>query len=411
MSELRPMKFEDYFNVKFGLPGNELPTFAYRVMNNFGVYDGPEQYGSIHANFPVEGYAPDVLMANLRIWIAQELEVDFSLIRAEVILGKPVLYETVLEYINGFYDAVIIATGVMLVNSEKNGALHTVSKRHMVQADSEIHRFAQDIQKLRNMRAKRYRIEDDIVVFADEFQGGIQNLAEFCEKWKHMFFVPKPEVEPYSVQGICERVIGWQKYDVHIRNVVWRDKTHCEISLGNCGITLDQRAKTLKVTVHASAESGVNGQRHYSAQSPKTIDAALADVLAVEKYSWSTGRGHYNRNAPVFQYDAEKLRKWFLKLAKTQKLKVIQTDGEGHVARGVEESYFAMTDIGGRNVAAMRLDICCLHSEIEINVGDNLFNRVHFYHNTCEAQGKQNVEMYLADGLKRERARPHNEEE
>lgn len=410
MSDLRPMKFEDYFSVKFGLPGNELPTFAYRVMNNFGVFDGPEQYGSIHANFPVEGYAPDVLMANLRVWIAHELEIDFSLLRVEVILGKPVIYETVLEYINGYYDAVIIATGAMLVDDGKDGTLHTVSKRHSVEKDSEIHRFAQDIQKLRQMKAAQYRIHDDIEVY-HEFRGGIQNLPKFCEKWKHMFFVPKPQVEPYSIQGICERVIGWQKYDLHIRSVVWRDKTHCEISLGNCWITLDQRAKTLKVTVHASSESGVEGQRHYSAQSPKTIDAALTDVLAVEKCNWTSGRGHYSRSAPVFQYDAEKLRKWFLKLAKTQKLKVIQTDGESHVAKGVEESYIAMTDIGGRNVVAMRLDICYLHSEIEINVGDNLFNRVHFYHNTCEAQGKQNVEMFLIDGLKRERARPHNEEE
>jgi len=313
-SELVPMTFDQYFSIKLGLPQNELPTFAYRVMNEFGVYDD-EQYGSIHANFPVGSYAPDVLADHLQNWIAQQLEIEKRFVRVEVLLGKPLLVESVLDYVHGYMDTLVVATGVQLC-CEGHVGLYTVSRQYRPTPDSDICKFAGDIHALRkrNDEGKLFAVDPSKLV-AGEWSGEMQSVSDLVAKWKHMFVMPKPNVPKHSLMGYYLHVMAWSNFDTHIRSVIHK-KNSLEITLGNCWITFEQREKTLKATFHTNVnETGIGDVRHYSAQSPKTIDAGLADVLAVERFGYQTHLGHYSRDNRT-QYDYTKLLKWFKAQAK-----------------------------------------------------------------------------------------------
>lgn len=387
-SELVPMKFDQYFSIKLGLPQNELPTFAYRIMNEFGVYDD-EQYGSIHANFPVSAYAPDVLADHLQHWIAQQLEIEKRFVRVEVLLGKPVLVESVLEYIHGYMDTLVIATGVQLC-CEGHVGLYTVSRRHRPTADSDISKFAGDIHRLRKMNDDTYYPS---AVAASEKSGEVQSMSDLVAKWKHMFVMPKPNVPKHSLMGYYLHVMAWSNFDTHIRSVIHK-KNSLEITLGNCWITFEQREKTLKATFHTNVnETGIGDVRHYSAQSPKTIDAGLADVLAVERFGYQTHLGHYSRDNRT-QYDYTKLLKWFKAQAKKLGRTVLDySSGDDHV-------YEIMWPSGTHVLA--RLIIRFVHAEIEIDVGDDKWNRFHLYHNTCEQESMNAAEMHMQDSIRRE---------
>lgn len=384
-----PMQFDGYYAIKLGLPADELPTFSYRIMNEFGVY-GEEMYGSIHANYPVSAYAPDVLVARLQNWIAEQLGVKKRYVRAEVLLGKTLTVEDVLDYVNGYIDALTIATGVQLCCQGHVG-LYTVSRRHRPEANSDIGKFAGDIHTLRKMKADDVRdASDPNVIAVGAWTGEMTCIRDFVTKWKHMFAPTKPVVEKHSLQGYYQHVMAWAN-DVHIRSIL-HSKNRLEIALGNCWITFEQRAKTIKATFHTNAsDSGIGEVRHYSAQSPKTIAEGLADVLAVEKLCYQSGIGHYSTDRRV-QYNSQVLLKWFKAQAKKQGYSILE-----HVSDGAH--VYEIMWPSGTHVMA-RLTVRFLHAEIEIDVGADKWNRFHMYYSTCEKEAMQNAAMHIQDSIR-----------
>lgn len=397
-SELRPMKFDEYYSIKLGMPENELPTIAFLIMNEFGAF-GDEMYGSIHANYPVRAYSPPHINHLLTEHIAKELGVDARFVQVASILGKPIEVENILDYVNCNIDTVTIDTGVQLSSGPPSSVL-TVSNRCRPETGDEVYAFATDIKKLREMRQTDYEIFDPEITVGP-WSGKMVCLRDLVAKYKHRFAIPVPkkaEPDTHTIDRYLARILEWQKLDIHIRSIFRESKNYAEVTLGNCWMFFDQRPKTLKVTVQTKAVKTASGEnRYYTAQSRKTIDAALNDVLAVERAGWVTGLGHYNTSKRV-QYDAKGLHKWFMSLAKTHKL-VVSEYYESAAKGGTECIELIHVGPAGRECMA-RLRICFLHAEIEVWAGDGLWNRTHFYHATCETDGKRAVALQLIDALK-----------
>jgi hypothetical protein len=399
------MKFEEFYDIKLGLPDGKLPTFAYQVMCPFGTI-GEEIYGSIRPTQKVHVYSIDYVGELLAKYLHTFHE-DAASVSVSMILDKGTTAQAVSEYIQCVRPIVTIGTGVVLAyhpGHEHNPAgIRTVSAFHRPPEGDEVYAFANDIEKLR----KGFLIDNtlrqsDVKIYAGPWTGDMVCMQDLIDKYPHRFdsiIAPKKakdDDDEMDMGDYVDRIKSIAKSGgSHIREIKWVKKG-VDITLGNCHVTMRKRPNSIKLEAHAQHMDG--SPLHNVATAERTIQDAITDFMGYETHCAQIGFGHYDRSFRT-QYNCREMMKWMKKLAKKYDLLYTEDVGTNAMHPGDDE-FAEISWLDGE--PAIRMNIKFLHAEFEFDHINRVpLHTLAVYHNSCEKDAKTTMEMFLADAYRK----------
>lgn len=374
------MRFEEFYEIKMGVPKGVMPTFRYVCLSHLGLF-GEFKYGSIRPRGPVAMYSAETIEKLLGDYIRTNFETDAYKILCTVILHKGTSEKAVQAYITGELDSITVGEGIALSCTSGTPEMQNLDTSLPIPEGDDVHAFLCAIEELRFEYANYKK-------HAQRNNWGFNLKDPDCKKlfkdFKHRFVSTADHVPSDTTKKYTDRIKEFQRHGIQLRRTT-ESKNGLLIIMGNGSINIAQRKKSVKVTANFT---GIKGQPwEGTASGPKTIDELLTTVLTAETVFMQTKDGYYDTDKNT-QYCATRMRSWLGLVAATYELNI-------HKGQKGTDDITVLNDADDN--AILKMTTAFMHSEVTFGTPETGIETYFIRHDTDEVICAEAVDKFFKE--------------